>query len=226
MSNYLTHKGHRQRLRDRFLKNGLDGFHDYEIVELLLTLGTPRKDCKQLAKQALKKFGSLKDVLEADPKDLQDIDGIGSNNVFGLKIAQAVSRRYLADRVINKNFIRSSDEVLQYLKHKLRDKNRNVFIVIYLNGRNQILKMEELFEGTLTTSAVYPREVVKRALDYDVAALVFVHNHPSGNPIPSKDDLTITKKLKGAAETIDVSVHDHLIIAGNDIYSFADHGLI
>jgi len=183
LSNYSTHKGHRQRLRDRFLKNGLDGFHDYEIVELLLTLGTPRKDCKQLAKQALKKFGSLKDVLEADPKDLQDIDGIGSNNVFGLKIAQAVSRRYLADRVINKNFIRSSDEVLQYLKHKLRDKNREVFIVIYLNGRNQILKMEELFEGTLTTSAVYPREVVKRALDYDAAALVFVHNHPSNNEV-------------------------------------------
>ena len=193
MSNYSKHKGHRQRLRDRFLKNGLDGFYDYEIVELLLTLGAPRKDCKQLAKQALKKFGSLKDVLEADPKDLQDIDGIGSNNVFGLKIAQAVSRRYLADRVINKNFIRSSDEVLQYLKHKLRDKKREVFIVIYLNGRNQILKMEELFEGTLTTSAVYPREVVKRALDYDVAALVFVHNHPSGNPNPSKETLPSQK---------------------------------
>ena len=193
MSNYSKHKGHRQRLRDRFLKNGLDGFYDYEIVELLLTLGAPRKDCKQLAKQALKKFGSLKDVLEADPKDLQDIDGIGSNNVFGLKIAQAVSRRYLADRVINKNFIRSSDEVLQYLKHKLRDKNREVFIVIYLNGRNQILKIEELFEGTLTTSAVYPREVVKRALDYDAAALVFVHNHPSGNPNPSKETLPSQK---------------------------------
>ena len=118
MSNYSKHKGHRQRLRDRFLKNGLDGFYDYEIVELLLILGAPRKDCKQLAKQALKKFDSLKDVLEADPKDLQDIDGIGSNNVFGLKIAQAVSRRYLADRVINKNFIRSSDEVLQYLNLK------------------------------------------------------------------------------------------------------------
>ena len=193
MSNYSKHKGHRQRLGDRFLKNGLDGFYDYEIVELLLTLGAPRKDCKQLAKQALKKFGSLKDVLEADPKDLQDIDGIGSNNVFGLKIAQAVSRRYLADRVINKNFIRSSDEVLQYLKHKLRDKNREVFIVIYLNGRNQILKIEELFEGTLTTSAVYPREVVKRALDYDAAALVFVHNHPSGNPNPSKETLPSQK---------------------------------
>ena len=99
-------------------------------------------------------------------------------------------------------------------------------MVIYLNGRNQILKMEELFKGTLTTSAVYPREVVKRALDNNVAALVFVHNHPSGNPNQSQDDLTITKKLKEAAKAIDVSIHDHLIIAGNEVYSFADHGLI
>ena len=174
----------------------------------------------------MKKFGSLKDVLEADPKDLQDIDGIGSNNVFGLKIAQAVSRRYLADRVINKNFIRSSDEVLQYLKHKLRDKNRDVFIMIYLNGRNQILKMEELFEGTLTTLAVYFRKVVKRDLNHDANALVFVHNHHSGNPNPKKDDLTTTKQLNGAAEIIDVPIHDRLINAGNDVYSFAEHGLI
>jgi DNA repair protein RadC len=99
-------------------------------------------------------------------------------------------------------------------------------MVIYLNGRNQIMGMEELFEGTLTTSAVYPREVVKRAIDHKAAALVFVHNHPSGNADPSQDDLTITKKLKEATAVIDVSVHDHLIIAGNDIYSFADHGLI
>ena len=136
MSNYSKHKGHRQRLGDRFLKNGLDGFYDYEIVELLLTLGAPRKDCKQLAKQALKKFGSLKDVLETDSKDLQDIDGIGSNNVFSLKLTQDVLQRYLADCIINKKFIRLSDEVLQYLKHQLRVKNREVFIVIYLNDRN------------------------------------------------------------------------------------------
>ena len=219
-------EGHRQRLREKFLKNGLDGFHDYEIIELLLTLGTPRKDCKQSAKDALKKFGSLKGVLEASPSELKKIKGIGDNNVFGLKIAQSVSRRYLADRIIDKDFIRSADEVIDYLKHNLRDKSREVFLVIYLNGRNQILNMEELFEGTLSTSAVYPREVVKRALVNDAAALVFVHNHPSGNPNPSQDDLIITKKLKEAALAIDVSVHDHLIIAGNDVYSFADHGLI
>ena len=99
-------------------------------------------------------------------------------------------------------------------------------MVIYLNGRNQILKMEELFEGTLMTFAVYPREVVKRALKNDAAALVFVYNHPSGNPNPSQDDLSITKKLKEAVTFIDVSVHDHLILAGNDVYSFSDQGIL
>ena len=99
-------------------------------------------------------------------------------------------------------------------------------MVIYLNGRNQILKLEELFEGTLSTSAVYPREVVKRALDNNAAAIVLVHNHPSGNSTLSQDDLAITKKLKEATQSIDVSVHDHLIIAGNDVYSFADHGIL
>ena len=219
-------EGHRQRLRDKFLNSSLEGFHDYEIIELLLTLGTPRKDCKQSAKEALMKFGTLKAVLEADAVDLKTVRGIGDKNVFGLKIAQAVARRYLADRVVDKDFIRSSKEVLEYLQHNLRDKNREVFMVIYLNGRNQIIKMEEVFEGTLSTSAVYPREVVKRALDNEAAALVFVHNHPSGSPNPSKEDLTITNKLKEASQSIDVVVHDHLIIAGNEVYSFADHGLI
>ncbi|MBT3299449.1 MAG: DNA repair protein RadC [Candidatus Marinimicrobia bacterium] len=224
--NTSSHEGHRQRLREKFLKNGLEGFLDYEIIELLLTLGTPRSDCKQPAKSALKQFGSLKAVLEADIKDLKAIKGIGDKNVFGLKLSQAVSRKYLSDRILNQDFVRSSDDVLTYLKHNLRDKNHEVFMVIYLNGRNQILKMEELFKGTLNTSAVYPREVIKRALENDAAALVFVHNHPSGNPNPSKDDLTITKKLKEATASIDISIHDHLIIAGNDVYSFADHGLI
>ncbi|MAD51601.1 MAG: DNA repair protein RadC [Candidatus Marinimicrobia bacterium] len=218
--------GHRQRLREKFLTKGLNGFHDYEIIELLLTLGTPRSDCKQPAKDALKKFGSLKAVLEADPKELKTIKGIGNNNIFGLKLSQEVARKYLADRIIDMDYIRSSEDVLDYLRHNLRDKSQEIFMVIYLNGRNQILKMETLFEGTLNTSAVYPREVIKRALENDASALVLVHNHPSGNPNPSQDDLTITKKLQDAVKTIDIYIHDHLIIAGNDMYSFADHGLI
>ena len=221
-----SNEGHRQRLREKFLNSGLDGFHDYEIIELLLTLGTPRTDCKQPAKDALKKWGSLKAVLEAPPKELKKIKGIGDHNVFGLKLTQDVARRYLADRIVDMDYIQSSEDVLNYLRHNLRDKSQELFMVIYLNGRNQILKMETLFEGTLNTSAVYPREVVKKALENDASALVLVHNHPNGNPSPSQDDLTITKKLKEAARTIDIYIHDHLIIAGNDVYSFADHGLI
>lgn len=218
--------GHRQRLRERFLNAGLQGFHDYEVIELLLTLGTPRRDCKQAAKDALKKFGSLNAVLEADPKELQEINGIGPNNVFGLKLTQTVARRYLADRIIGQDIITSSDEVLDYLKHNLRDKTQEIFSVIYLNGRNEIIGMEELFYGSLTTSAVYPREVVKKVLKQNAAAVIFVHNHPSGNLNPSEEDIKITKKLKDAVATIDVKVHDHLIIAGNNYYSFADNNLL
>ena len=127
------HKEYRQRLWYSFLKDGLEGSNAYEIVELLLTMWTHRIDCKQLIKQTLKKFGSLKDVLEADSKDLQDIDGIGSSNVFSLKLIQDVLQRYLSDCIINKIFIRLSDEVLQYLKHQFCVKNREAFIVIYLN---------------------------------------------------------------------------------------------
>lgn len=218
--------GHRQRLRERFLNSGLQGFHDYEVIELLLTLGTPRSDCKQAAKDALKKFGSLNAVLEADPKELQEINGIGPNNVFGLKLSQTVARRYLADRIIGHNIVTSSDEVLDYLKHNLRDKKQEIFSVIYLNGRNEIIGMEELFHGSLTNSAVYPREVVKKVLKQNAAALIFVHNHPSGNLNPSQEDIKITKKLKDAVATIDVKVHDHLIIAGNNYYSFADNNIL
>ncbi len=155
----------------------MQGFHDYEVIELLLSLGTPRKDCKQPAKDALKKFGSLNAVLEADIDELQLIDGIGPSNVFGLKLTQTVARRYLADRVLGQNIVTSSEEVLDYLKHNLKDKKQEIFSVIYLNGRNEIIGMEKLFQGSLTSSAVYPREVIKKVIKQNAAALIFVHNH-------------------------------------------------
>lgn len=219
-------EGHRQRLRERFLIGGLQGFHDYEVIELLLSLGTPRKDCKQPAKDALEKFGSLNAVLEAGISELQEIDGIGPNNVFGLKLTQTVARRYLADRVIGKDIITSAEEVLDYLRHNLKDRKQEIFLVIYLNGRNEVIEMEELFQGSLTSSVVYPREIIKKIIDKNAAAIIIVHNHPSGNTNPSEEDLNITKKLTDATNTIDVRLHDHIIIAGNDYYSFADHKLI
>ena len=220
------HVGHRSRLRTKFMQAGIGAFHDYKVIEMLLTLTTPHKDMKPAAKEAIRRFGGLAGALEAPIQLLMEIDGIGETNAFALKLPHAVGRRYLMEKSVGGDFIRSSATVHEYLTHNLRDRNREVFMVIFLNGQNRILKMEELFEGTLTSSAVYPREVIKHALDYDAAAMVLVHNHPSGNISPSAEDQAVTKKLVAAAETIDVRILDHLIIGGNDYYSFADHGLI
>ena len=196
------------------------------MVELLLKLADNRRDQKNTAKLLLNTFKSLRGVLEASPEQLKKIKGIGDANIFGLTLVQSVARRYLKEQIIGEEFIQSSENVLDYLHHNLRDRGREVFLVVLLNGRNQVLDIIELFEGTLTTSAVYPREVIKLILEKDAAAVIFVHNHPSGNPNPSKDDQNLTQKLKAACSTIDVQLHDHLIIAGNDYTSMADKGMV
>lgn len=217
--------GHYSRLRKRFMEGGIDGFLDYEIIELLLSLAS-RKDCKQPAKDLMAHFRSLGGVLEAAPDQLKRIKGVGPSNIFGLRLVQSIARRYLKEQVTGGEYIKSSTKLIDYLKHKLKDRNRENFLVVLLNGRNQVLDIVKLFEGTLTSSAVYPREVIKLIIERDAASVIFVHNHPSGNPSPSRDDRTITEKLREACSTIDVSVHDHLIIAGNNFTSFAEAGLI
>ena len=195
-------------------------------MELLLKLADNRRDQKTAAKQLVNKFKSLRGVLEASPEQLKKIKGIGDANIFGLKLVQSVARRYLKDQIIGTDYIQSSENILDYLRHRLRDRNREIFLAILLNGRNQVLDIIELIEGTLTTSAVYPREVIKMILEKDAAAVIFVHNHPSGNPNPSNDDQNITRKLKAACETIDVQHPDYMIIAGNDFTSMADKGMV
>ena len=226
MNKIASPQGHYARLRQRFLSAGIGGFLDYEVVELLLKLADNRRDQKTAAKQLVNKFKSLRGVLEASPEQLKKIKGIGDANIFGLKLVQSVARRYLKDQIIGTDYIQSSENILDYLRHRLRDRNREIFLAILLNGRNQVLDIIELFEGTLTTSAVYLREGSKMILEKDAAAVIFVHNHPSGNPNPSNDDQNITRKLKAACETIDVQLHDHLIIAGNDYTSMADKGMV
>ncbi|MBN2466572.1 MAG: hypothetical protein JXD19_00335, partial [Deltaproteobacteria bacterium] len=157
-------EGHRKRLREKFLKSGLGGFHDYEIIELLLTVGTPRKDCKAQAKAAIKKFKTLRGTLEASPDELQEIKGIGPHNVFGIKLVQEVARKFLKEKVMEKPLCSSSRAVFDYLYHAMRDLKKEVFKVIFLDGKNRIIEIEDLFEGTLNSSPVYPREIIKRAL--------------------------------------------------------------
>ncbi len=219
-------EGHRRRLREKFLKGGLVGFLDYEVLELLLTLGTPRRDCRELARRLLREYRSLRSVLEADGRELLKFDGLGPHNIFGLKLVREVSNRFLRDKMLSKPYCRSSKEVFDYLYLSLRDVKREKFKVLFLDAKNRIIDEKTLFEGTVDSSAVYPREIVKDALRYDASSLIFVHNHPSGDPEPSASDKRITKDLVLAARIMQINVLDHIIIGDDRYYSFADHGLI
>jgi DNA repair protein RadC len=216
--------GHRRRLRQRFLTAGLDGFLDYEVIELLLTLATPRKDCKEAAKLALKKFKTLQGVLEADPRELQEVPGIGPTNMLGIRLIKSVSERFLAKKVIGKNAIANSRDLYTYLAGVIRDKARECFLAVFLDSKNRVIAMDTLFEGTLTASGVYPREVIRAALQQHAAALIFAHNHPSGEPGPSSEDMAVTRQLVFAARLMGITVHEHLIIGESGYYSFADQG--
>ena len=219
-------EGHRQRLRQKFLKVGLAGFHDYEVVELLLTLGGTRKDCKRQAKEAIKKFKTLRGVLAASPEELQEIKGIGPASAFPIKLVQEVSQEFLKEKVLDKPFCKSSKEVYDYLNFSMRDLSKEIFKGMFLNAQNQIIEVEKLFEGTLTASAIYPREIVEKAVKHNAAALIFAHNHPSGNPEPSNDDKQITSNLVFVGNIMQIKVLDHIIIGDNKYFSFADAGLI
>jgi len=226
MSSTDSSQGHRERLREKFIKAGLTGFYDYEIVELLLTLGSPRKDCKQPAKEAIKRFKTLRGVLEASLEELKQIDGIGPRNAFGIKLVQEVAREFLKEKVIDKPVYKSAQEIFDYLYHSMRGLKKEVFKVIYLNNQNQIIELADLFQGTVDSSFISPREVMEGAIKCYAASVIFVHNHPSGNPEPSKDDGEVTRDLVYAGSIMQVRVLDHIIIGDNRYFSFAGEGLI
>jgi len=219
-------KGHRERLRQKFLEGGLERFSDEEVVEFLLTMGTPRKDLKIPARQALKRFESISGVLSAPMDKLIELEGIGKKNALYLKFIHQVAARYLKDRARGKTFFHSSQAIFDHLFHSMRDLKREIFKVLFLNRKNELISDEDVFFGTLTGSAVYPREIMMLALEHKAAALVFVHNHPSGDPTPSTEDQKLTRDLTWAAKLLTIQVLDHIIIGHNAYYSFADEGLI
>ena len=222
----LPWEGHRQRLREKFNQSGLAAFLDYEIVELLLTLGGTRGDCKPQAKEAIKKFKTLRGVLAASSAELQEIKGIGPANAFAIKLIQELSQKFLKEQILNKPYCKSSKESFDYLYLSMRDLKKEVFKVMFLNAQNQVIEVEDLFGGTLTASAVYPREIIEKTIKYNAAALIFVHNHPAGNPEPSDNDRQITRDLVFAGNIMQIKVLDHIIIGNNRYFSFADKGLI
>ncbi|MFH1383271.1 MAG: DNA repair protein RadC [Chloroflexota bacterium] len=219
-------RGHRKRLREKFIRSGLEGFHDYEIVELLLSLGTPRRDCKQAAKEALQKFKTLRGVLEAPPEALQEIEGIGPHNVFGIKLVQEVAREFLRERILEKPVYKSAQEIFDYLYHSMRDLEKEVFKVLYLNGQNQIIDTDDLAAGTVNSGAISPREVIESGLKKSAVSLIVVHNHPSGNPAPSPSDKELTRDLVYAGSIMQLKLLDHIIVGEDRYFSFAAEGFI
>ena len=217
--------GHRGRLRDKFQEVGLDGFSDVEVLELLLSFGTPRSDCKEASRQALSKFGSLAAVLEAPSHALLDITGIGTKNSFAIHFVQAVSRRYLRERLCGRRYLHSSKEVKEYLLHSMRGLKKEILTAIFLDSSHAILETEVVAEGTVNVNTIYPRELIKRAVELNATALIIAHNHPSGSLQPSPQDLHLTKSLYLLCSMMQITLLDHIII-GDDSFSFADNGLM
>lgn len=217
--------GHRGRLRDKFQEVGLDGFSDVEVLELLLSFGTPRSDCKEASRQALSKFGSLSAVLEAPSRALLDINGIGIKNSFAIHFVQAVSRRYLRERLCGRRYLHSSKEVKEYLLHSMRGLKKEILTAIFLDSSHAIIETEVVAEGTVNVNTIYPRELIKRALELNATALIIAHNHPSGSLQPSPQDLHLTKSLYLLCSMMQITLLDHIII-GDDSFSFADNGLM
>lgn len=228
MNEQVKHKGegHRKRLRERFLKDGLSGFQDYEVLELLLTLNTPRKDCKSPAKELLKQFKTLHGVFEATPLELSKVNGIGPANQFGIKLVKEIATRYQENKITETDVVSNSNDLIDYLNIAIRDRRKECFTAVFLNAKNKVITTKILFEGSLTSSSVYPREVVQEALNNKAASVIFAHNHPSGEPEPSTEDILITRQLVFACRVMGINVHEHLIIGTTGYYSFADHGYI
>lgn len=224
MTDKAHYLGHRERLKERFNTSKGSALADYEMLELLLTYAIPRKDTKPIAKDLMTKFGSFADVMRADIKDLCAVKGIGESIATYIQVIAATNLRSKKDKVVGKKIMRDRLDLLDYLYAKIADLKHEEFHVMYLDAKNNVVADDMLFRGTVNESAVYPREIVKEALNKAATSLVLVHNHPSGNPEPSLADERVTMEIVAAAAAVGITVHDHLIIGMDRHYSFYDHG--
>lgn len=204
--------GHRQRLRDRFLNGGDGSLQDYELLELLLAQAQKRIDTKPIAKALIKRFGGFAGVMAAAPDQLQEVDGVGPAAAVIIKVVQACALRMAQQEVTKREIIGSWKKLLDYLRMAMAEQKTEQFRLLFLDNKNALIADEEQQRGTVNHTPVYPREVVKRALELGASAIILVHNHPSGDPTPSQDDIAMTKEVAAAADKLGISVHDHIII--------------
>ena len=221
----IGNSGHRSRLKDRFLQSGLDGFLDYEIIELLLTLGTPRKDCKQPAKDAIAKYKNLTSVLDSTIEELQQIKGIGPSNAFGIKLFQAISERYSKEKIQPKTLLDSPQKIFEFLREKIGKEKKEHFVILYFDTKSNLI-VDEISVGTLNASLVHPREVFSKAILNSASHIVIAHNHPSGDPTPSNEDIDTTIRLTEAGKLLGISVIDHIIVTKNSYSSHVESRII
>ena len=220
------YRGHRQRLKDRFLQGGADALPDYELLELILFLAIPQKDVKPLAKTLLARFGGFAGVLTASPDALTTVEGVKDNTATALKIIQAAAQRLAREEVIDRPVLTSWDKLLDYCRITLAHRPTEQFHLLFLDKKNVLIADEAQQKGTVDHTPVYPREVVKRALELNASAIIMVHNHPSGDPTPSRADIEMTRQVRDAAKAVGVIVHDHLIIGKTGHNSFKSLGLL
>jgi len=213
-----------QRPRERLLQHGAAALSDAELLAIFLRVGIPGKNAVELARDTLQRFGSLTSMLRVAEKDLALGSGVGPAKCSQLLAALELSRRAIHEELQEGSKLNSTKKVAEYLKLLFKNRERESFVILFLDVRNKLICMEELFSGTLNHAAVYPREVVKATLRHNAAAVILAHNHPSGDPEPSDADLTLTEALGDALELIEVQLLDHFVVAGTRLYSFADHG--
>jgi DNA repair protein RadC len=218
--------GHRERLRARFRKAGVDGVQDYELLELILFRAIPRKDVKPLAKELIAKFGGFPQVLAAPVERLMEVKGVSENVAQEMKIVQAAAIKLAQARVLKRPVISSWDALLSYCRAAMADEKTELFRILFLDKKNILIADEVQQRGTVDHTPVYPREVVKRALELGASAIILVHNHPSGDPTPSRADVEMTNQIVKAASALNIRVHDHLIIGHDRHASFKTLGLL
>ncbi|HKJ61474.1 MAG TPA: DNA repair protein RadC [Hyphomicrobiales bacterium] len=218
--------GHRDRLRQRFRKNGHEGLPDYEMMELILFRAIPRRDTKPLAKAILDKFGSFAEAITASEERLSEISGLGQSAIMEMRIVRAAALRLMQGEVMKRPILSSWDKVIQYCKAAMAYEMREQFRILFLDKRNRLVADEVQGNGTVDHTPVYVREVPKRALELSACAIVLVHNHPSGDPTPSRADIEMTKEIISAAQKLDIAVHDHLIVGRDGHISLRSAGLV
>jgi DNA repair protein RadC len=218
--------GHRARLRDRFMKAGVDGVQDYELMEMILFRAIPRRDVKPLAKAIIEKFGGFAEALSAPVDRLMEVKGVSEAVATELKIVQASAIKLSQERVLKRPVISSWNDLLAYCRAAMADEKTELFRILFLDKKNVLIADEVQQRGTVDHTPVYPREVVKRALELGASAIILVHNHPSGDPTPSKADVEMTNQIVKAAAALNIRVHDHLVIGHERHASFKSLGLL